>query len=83
MTSPYPGQRSYPEGTIIFVDPNKPHTNGCRLIAKLNDEVTFKTYAEDMGRMFLRPINPSYPTMDITDMDVSFCGVVLGAYTLD
>ncbi|WP_444934954.1 LexA family protein [Microbulbifer sp. JTAC008] len=83
MTSPYPGQRSYPEGTIIFVDPDKPLTNGCRVIAKLNDEVTFKTYAEDMGRTFLRPINPSYPSMDITGMDVSFCGVILGSYTPD
>ncbi|WP_444897753.1 LexA family protein [Microbulbifer sp. SSSA005] len=83
MTSPYPGQRSYPEGTIIFVDPEKPLTNGCRVIAKLNDEVTFKTYAEDMGRTFLRPINPSYPSMDITDKDVSFCGVILGSYIPD
>lgn len=81
MTSPHPGQKSYPEGTYIFVDPEKPLTNGCRVVAKLNGEVTFKTYAEDMGRTFLRPINPSYPAMDITDKDVTFCGVLLGSYS--
>lgn len=83
MTSPYPGQRSYPEGTIIFVDPEKPVTNGCRVVAKLDGEVTFKTYVEDMGRSYLRPINPNYPTMDITDLNVTFCGVVLGSYIPD
>ncbi|WP_445363163.1 S24 family peptidase [Microbulbifer sp. ANSA003] len=80
MASPYPGQRSYPEGIIIFVDPEKPVTNGSRVIARLNGEATFKTFAEDMGRLFLRPINPSYPTMDITDLDVTFCGVIIGSY---
>lgn len=85
MTSPCPNpaQKSYPEGTIIFVDPDKPLTNGCRVIAKLNSQVTFKIYAEDMGRIFLRPINFSYPAMDITDKEVNFCGVVLGAYSPD
>ncbi|MFI2810162.1 LexA family protein [Microbulbifer sp. JSM ZJ756] len=80
MTSPYPGQRTYPEGAIIFVDTNKKVTNGCRVIAKLDGEVTFKTYSEDMGRTYLRPINPSYPAMDITDKEISFCGVVLGSF---
>ncbi|WP_444890023.1 LexA family protein [Microbulbifer sp. DLAB2-AA] len=81
MTSPYPGQRSYPEGTIIFVDPDKPLTNGCRVIAKINGEATFKTYAEDMGHIYLRPINPTYSPMDVTGKDITFCGVIIGSYT--
>ncbi|MCO1336216.1 XRE family transcriptional regulator [Microbulbifer sp. OS29] len=81
MTSPYPGHKSYPEGTIIYVDPEVPATNGCRVIAKLDGEATFKTYAEDMGRIFLRPINPSYPAMDITGKNVSICGVILGSFS--
>ncbi|USD19987.1 S24 family peptidase [Microbulbifer variabilis] len=80
MASPYPGQRSYPEGIIIFVDPEKPVANGSRVIARLNGEATFKTFAEDMGRLFLRPINPNYPTLDITDLEVSFCGVIIGSF---
>ncbi|WP_444914658.1 helix-turn-helix domain-containing protein [Microbulbifer sp. TRSA007] len=81
MTSPYPGQKSYPEGTIVFVDPDKPLINGCRVIAKLNGEATFKTYAEDMGHIYLRPINPTYAPMDITGKNVSFCGVIIGSYS--
>ncbi|WP_444909306.1 LexA family protein [Microbulbifer sp. TRSA005] len=81
MTSLYPGQRSYPEGTIIFVDPDKPLTNGCRVIAKINGEVIFKSYAEDMGHIYLRPINPTYSPMEVTGKIISFCGVIIGSYT--
>jgi SOS-response transcriptional repressor LexA len=81
MTSPYPGQKSYPQGTIIFVDPDKPLVNGCRVIAKLNGEATFKTYAEDMGHIYLRPINPTYSPMDVTDKEVTFCGVIIGSFS--
>lgn len=81
MTSPYPGQKSYPEGTIIYVDPEVTVTNGCRVIAKLDGKATFKTYTEDMGRIFLRPINPNYPAMEITGKDVSICGVILGSFS--
>ena len=58
------GPKSYPDGCIIFVDPNRrsPH-NGERIIAKIdgNDEVTFKVYTEDAGRVFLKPLNPQFP----------------------
>ncbi|MEW5248891.1 LexA family protein [Microbulbifer sp. 2201CG32-9] len=80
MTSPYPGQRSYPPGTIVFVDPDRQLTNGCRVVAKLEGDVTFKTYSEDMGRKYLRPINPSWKTQDITDLPVIICGIVIGSY---
>jgi len=81
MTSPYPGQRSYPEGTIIFIDPDRPAVNGSRVIVKLvgSQEVTFKALAEDSGQRFLRPINPQYPTIPITE-DAHVCGVVVGSY---
>lgn len=76
MTSPYPGQRSYPEGTVIYVDPDKPINNGSRVVARANGDYTFKVYVEDAGRKYLKPINPQYPTIDITD-DVHICGVVI------
>jgi len=79
MTSPYPGQRSYPHGTIIYVDPDKPITNGCRVVARTNGEYTFKAYIEDAGRKYLKPINPTYDKIDITE-DVHICGVVIGSY---
>jgi SOS-response transcriptional repressor LexA len=58
------GPKSYPDGCIIFIDPQRksPH-NGERIIAKIdgNDEVTFKVYVEDAGRTFLKPLNPQFP----------------------
>jgi|GEM_PF-693578 len=81
MISPYPGGRSYPEGTIIFVDPDRPITNGCRVIAKMPDseEVTFKEYREDAGKRFLKPLNPQYQMQEIQD-DNRLCGVIIGQY---
>ncbi|MFS1525346.1 LexA family protein [Microbulbifer sp. 2304DJ12-6] len=80
MTSPYPGHHSYPPGTIIYVDPNVDVTNGCRVVARIDGEATFKTYAEDMGRKYLRPINPGYESRDITELSVEVCGVVIGSW---
>lgn len=81
MTSPTAGQRSYPEGTIIYVDPDREANIGSRVIAKLIDtnEVTFKVYTEDSGKRFLKPINPQYPTIELTD-DTHICGVVVGSF---
>lgn len=61
MTAPY--GKSYPEGSIIFVDPEmRLPANGARIIAKLDgsDEVTFKVFKEEDGRMWLQPLNPSH-----------------------
>ena len=81
MTSPTAGQRSYPEGTIIYVDPDKEANIGSRVIAKLTDtnEVTFKVYTEDSGKRFLKPINPQYPTLELVD-GTHICGVVVGSF---
>lgn len=80
MTSPYPGQRSYPHGCIVYVDPDRPVTNGCRVVAKTPDnEYTFKTYTQDAGRHYLKPINPQYPMIEVTD-HVHICGVIFGTY---
>jgi SOS-response transcriptional repressor LexA len=81
MTSPYPGQRSYPEGTIIYVDPDIPVVSGCRVIAKLpgTNEATFKEYRFDSGKHFLKPLNPQYQTIEINE-ETHFCGVVIGQF---
>ncbi|MEK6788485.1 MAG: XRE family transcriptional regulator [Pseudomonadota bacterium] len=81
MTNPYPGQRSYPEGTVIFVDPNKPYENGSRVVAKdpTSGEATFKQYIEDAGHRYLKPLNPQYKIIEITG-ETYICGVVIGSY---
>lgn len=61
MTAPY--GRSYPEGCIIFVDPDlRSPENGQRVLAKLSasDDPTFKAYKEEDGRRWLQPLNPTH-----------------------
>ena len=84
MVSPLPGAKSYPPGCILYVDPDKPVTNGCRVIARIHeDEVaTFKIYSEDAGKRYLRPLNPQYPTIEMTS-EMHICGVVTGVYSDD
>lgn len=63
MTAPSGAKRSYPEGSLIYVDPEKrAPNNGDRIIAKLDgtDEVTFKVYKNEDGRQWLMPLNPQH-----------------------
>ncbi|MGL6474841.1 LexA family protein [Aeromonas hydrophila] len=80
MTNPN-GQRSYPEGTIIFVDPDHPPKSGLRVIACLEDgSCTFKELAEnEIGKSYLRALNPRY-TINDHIQPVKVCGVVIGSY---
>ncbi|KEZ65359.1 peptidase S24 [Pseudomonas syringae pv. syringae FF5] len=73
--------RSYPAGCIIFVDPDIEANPGDRVIARVprTDEMTFKVLVEDAGRQFLRPINPQYPIIDITE-ETYICGKVIGSF---
>ncbi|WP_346839804.1 S24 family peptidase [Microbulbifer sp. SAOS-129_SWC] len=80
MVSPYPGHKSYPPGTIIYVDPEKKPTSDCRVVATVDGTATFKTLAKDLGQTFLRSINHNYPTADISNLDTCICGVVIGAF---
>lgn len=80
MTAPHGNSRSYPEGCIIFVDPmRKSPVNGARIIAKLNgsDEVTFKVFKQEDGRIWLQPINPMH--QPITDQ-FKVLGTVIGKW---
>ncbi|WP_454252198.1 LexA family protein [Pseudomonas sp. R151218B TE3479] len=80
MTNPGPG-RTYPDGCIIFVDPELKANTGDRVIARVprTNEATFKVLVEDAGRIFLRPINPQYPIIDITE-ETHICGKVVGSF---
>ncbi|AFK72371.1 LexA family protein [Pseudomonas putida] len=80
MTNPGPG-RSYPTGCIIFVDPEVEVHTGDRVIARVprTNEVTFKVLVADAGRQYLRPINPQYPIIDITE-ETHICGKVVGSF---
>jgi SOS-response transcriptional repressor LexA len=79
MTNPYPGQRSYPSGTVIYVDPDKPLKPGCRVVATIADDVVFREYRKDGGKLILKPLNPQYLPHEI-DGTVQISGVVVGQY---
>lgn len=58
--------KSYPDGCIVFVDPDqRSPNNGDRIVAKLAgcEEVTLKVFTQESGRRWLRPLNESYPPL--------------------
>lgn len=72
--------QSIPEGSLILVDPSVSADNGKLVVASLTDssEVTFKKLIIDSGRKYLKPLNPSYPLMEI-NANCQIIGVVTEA----
>ncbi|EIU7558826.1 XRE family transcriptional regulator [Providencia rettgeri] len=71
---------TFPEGMIILVNPEKdPYTNGY-VVAEIENthEATFKKLISEMGKNYLKPLNPSYPLIELTD-DINIIGVVVDA----
>lgn len=79
MTSPIPGDRSFPDGTIIIVDPGRSADAGDFVVAKdvSTQKATFKRLVYDGGRWFLKPLNPTYPTVEIDDPAIRVIGRVI------
>lgn len=69
------GGRSYPEGTVLIVDPDVDPEAGKRVVARIGDETTFKELVRDAGEWFLKPLNPQYKMIPVTE-EVVICGVV-------
>ncbi len=71
---------SFPEGTMILVDAKRDYRNGSLVVAKLSDieEVTFKKLIIDAGQKFLKPLNPIYPPISISD-DCLIIGSIIDA----
>lgn len=70
---------SFPEGTILIVDPARAPAAGDYVIAKDTEtqRATFKRLMQDGGRWFLKPLNPSYPAIPIDDPAIRVIGVVI------
>jgi len=79
MTNPYPGELSFPDGTVIIVDPGRAVGAGDYVVAKdvATQQATFKRLAHDGGRWYLKPLNPTYPTIEIDDPSVRVIGRVI------
>jgi len=54
---------TFPQGSIIFVDPEVPAISGKKVVAKLvdQDKATFKQYIEDGDQKMLKAMNPNWP----------------------
>ncbi|WP_149087055.1 LexA family protein [Pseudomonas prosekii] len=78
MTSPV--GTSIAEGSLILVDTEVEATPGKLVVAKLPDsnEATFKKLVSDGGRLYLKPLNPGYPT-EVLDENCRIVGVVVQA----
>lgn len=76
MTNPH-GTPTFPDGTIIIVDPGTQARSGMFVIARLeeDEEATFKQMVVDAGQTYLKPLNPRYPIIAV-DRPMRVCGVV-------
>lgn len=83
MENPH-GKPTYPEGSVIVVDPDREAVNGSPVIVRLDHskEATFKMLVIDGGRRSLRPLNPRYPIIQL-DEDATICGVVVQTHLED
>lgn len=77
MTSPM--GPSFPDGTIIVVDPSRAANAGDYVLAKdvSTQQSTFKKLVSDGGRWYLRPLNPAFPTIEIDDPAMRIIGRVI------
>lgn len=75
--------KSFHEGEMIYVDPDREAENGSFVVVKLVDEqeATFKQLVIEGARRYLKAINPSWPEPFIEiDGEAHIVGVVIGKY---
>ncbi len=79
MTNPN-GAPSFPEGTIIIVDPERNAQPGKFVVVRQNagSECTFKQLVRDAGKHYLKPLNPRYPLLEMLP-DAVISGVLVQA----
>ena len=78
MTAQY--GRSYPEGSIIFIDPELAENakNGDRVLAMIEGRIpSFKQFGEADGERYLQSINLQYP---IITKEFKITGLVIGMW---
>ena len=74
------GQRTYPEGIIVFVDPDqRDDLQGRRVLARLEGGVALRQYRRELGKIYLTPLNPLYPHVEVENDD-AIIGPVVGSY---
>jgi len=69
---------SFPDGSLIIIDPDKEAASKSLVIACMDDtnEATFKQLIIDQPYSFLKPLNPQYPVLRI-DTNIRIVGTVI------
>jgi SOS-response transcriptional repressor LexA len=77
MVNPSGAEPTFPDGCIIGVEPRRRPKSREFAVFRFNDsdEATFKQYFIEGGLKYLKPLNPSYPTIPISP-DVQLVGTV-------
>ena len=62
-------RESFPEGSLILVDPNQIPKSRDFVVAidDATQDATFKELIEDCGKLYLKPLNPQYPVMNVSE----------------
>ena len=62
---------SFPDGSIVIVEPDFEALPGDYVIAKnANGETTFKQLVKDAGEFYLKPLNTRYPIKPLGDAEI-------------
>tara|TARA_R100001369_G_C3284035_1_gene162604 strand:- start:20 stop:646 length:627 start_codon:yes stop_codon:yes gene_type:complete len=73
--------RSYPQGVLVFVDPDQKAESGNRVIAIDTETLSsvFRELVISGGVQYLKPLNDRYPISEFTS-STKILGVVVGSY---
>lgn len=74
----YNVEHYFPDGCIILINPDKQEKNKDFVVAfdEVTSETTFKQYIDDCGTKYLKPLNPQFPVIKVTESTI-IKGVVL------
>ena len=68
-------------GDIIIIDPDCQPYTGDFIVASMGNgedtEATFKQFVRDGNRIYLKPLNPIYPVLDMTGVEFKVVGCVV------
>lgn len=65
----------FPEGCVVIVEPEESADPGRFIVVRQNGHATLKQLVQDGNRLYLKPLNPRYPIMEMAH-DAELCGVV-------
>lgn len=80
------GEKSYNDGDIIFVDPDRAANHKSMVVVRLDDEeeATFKQLIIEGKRTYLKALNPAWPNPIIeVNQNATICGVVIGKWVFE